>query len=250
MKFQSPGHLIYRERWFCYLDLLGFKTLVRKGAVENVIPLYQEALNSLEEKVAPHANLGISHSWFSDSFIIFSRGDSDREFSLVEQAGRLFFQKLILRRIPVRGAITVGKLYSQLKRNIFIGEALIDAYEYGEGQDWLGFILTPHVYKRLEMSSLNLENRAHYRAVGRPVITHPHWENVYAFAFNNALFNGDNPYLDAVREMRKAASEDYKQKYINTEEFILKYLPDRIGGGADGRVSQTSENIRTQPARA
>jgi hypothetical protein len=225
MESQPRHHLRYRERWFCYLDLLGFTNIVRTGAVEQVIPLYQEVLDSLEHQVAQKKKLGISYSWFSDTFIIFSRGDSDHEFTLVEQAGRLFFQKLVLGRIPVRGALTVGKLYSQLERNIFIGEALIDAYEYGEKQNWLGFILTPRVYARLEQSSIDLRHRIHYRPVGQPIITHPRPENVYAFAFNNGPINGTNPYLEAVRAMRAEVADSYKQKYINTEEFILEHTP-------------------------
>lgn len=229
MESQPRHHLRYRERWFCYLDLLGFTNLVRTGAVEQVIPLYQEVIHSLEQQVAPKEKLGISHSWFSDTFIIFSRGDSLQEFALVEQAGRLFFQKLVLNRIPVRGAITVGKLYSQLERNIFIGEALIDAYEYGENQDWLGFLLTPRVYAKLEQSPLDLRCRIHYRPIGKPgVITHPHKENVYAFAFNNGLLNGQNPYLEAIRAMRAEVPDRYKQKYSNTEEFILEHMPDLV----------------------
>ncbi len=228
MESQSRHHLLYRERWFCYLDLLGFTNLVRSGAVEQVIPLYKEVLNSLEQQVAPKEKLGISYSWFSDTFIIFSRGNSDHEFTLVEQAGRLFFQKLILGRIPVRGAITVGKLYSQLEQNIFIGEALIDAYEYGEKQNWLGFVLTPGVYAKLEQTSLDLRHRIHYRPIGQPIITHPSPQNIYAFAFNNGLVNGVNPYLEAVRIMRSEVADCYKQKYINTEKFILEHTPAMV----------------------
>lgn len=221
--------LRYTNRWFCYLDLLGFKDLVRTSAIEQVIPLYREVTEILAQQVAPKQSLGISHSWFSDTFIIFSRGDSEREFSLVEQAGRLFFQKLILSHIPVRGALTFGKLYSQLEQNIFIGDALIDAYEYGEKQAWLGFVLTPHVHEKLNGTSLELNNRIHYRKVRKVgVITHPNPENVYAFAFNNGLTNGQNPYLAAIRKMQESVQPQYKQKYLNTEEFILEHTADLL----------------------
>jgi len=49
----------------------------------------------------------------------------------------------------------VGELYTQKKKNIFLGRALIDAYEYGEKQNWLGFILTPKVYERLKNTDLD-----------------------------------------------------------------------------------------------
>lgn len=220
----STRSLEYRDRWLCYLDLLGFKNLVRTDAVGRVIPLYDEVLQKLEVDAAPKKPLGLAYSWFSDTFIIFSRGDSPRDFTLVEQAGRLFFQRLILAEIPVRGALTHGKLYSNLARNIFLGDALIDAYEYGEKQQWLGFLLAPNVYEKLRGTQLDVTRRLNYRRVAEVgVVTHPAPDNVYAYAFNNGVVNGQNPFLSAVRSMRARAGEQHRQKYENTEHFILAH---------------------------
>jgi hypothetical protein len=213
--------LQYKSRWFCYLDLLGFRNLVLSEAAAHVIELYDEVLAKLADGAEPKRPLGISYSWFSDTFIIFSRGDSLREFSLVEQAGRVFFQRLILKDIPVRGALTHGKLYSNVERNIFIGPALIDAYEYGEKQQWLGFILTPSVYAKLEGGELDVKQRWNYRRVSdATIITHPKTENVFAYAFLNS---GENPFLAAIRRMKASAAEQHHKKYNNTEAFILSH---------------------------
>lgn len=221
MRATLPSKIRYKNRWFSYFDLLGFSNLVREHKIEHVLPIYEDVLKAIIQKAGPKQKHGISYSWFSDTFIIFSKADSDHEFALMEQASRLFFQKLILNQIPVRGALTVGKLYTQQKKNIFLGEALIDAYEYGEKQKWLGFLLTPSVYHHLEDGSLHLNRRVHYRKVSLPgIITHPRPENVYAFAFNNGEVNGRNPYLDAVLLMKSKADKNYELKYLNTEKFI------------------------------
>jgi hypothetical protein len=213
--------LQYRDRWFCYLDLLGFKNLVQNTDVGRVIDLYDDAIAHLDQSALVKKPLGISYSWFSDTFILFSRGDSLQEFTLLEQAGRFFFQRLVLAEIPVRGAVSHGKLYSNLERNIFIGEALIEAYEYGEKQNWLGFLLAPSVHRKLADTQFDVRRLYYYRAVVTPgVITHPAPENVYAFAFNNGTVNGANPLLSAIRRMKRKAPEAYKQKYVNTEQFI------------------------------
>ena len=87
---------------------------------------------------------------------------------------------LILKEIPVRGSLSIGDLYTLQRKNIFIGKALIDAYEYGEKQNWLGFILTPSVHAHLKGGSLELERRVYYRHVDDPkIITHPKPNNVY-----------------------------------------------------------------------
>lgn len=216
--------LRYRKRWFCYLDLLGFTSLVNDKTIEQVIPLYKEALQHLVRAAKPKKRLGLIYSWFSDTFIIYSRDDNERDFSYVEQVGRLFFQNLILHKIPVRGAITHGTLYSQSSENIFVGPALIDAYNYAEKQAWLGFILTPSVFKRLEKTSLALDNRAHYRLVTEPgIILHEPATPVYAFAFNNGTLNGKNPYLPALETMKGSAPPEAKEKYDRTIAFVNRH---------------------------
>lgn len=213
--------LQYKNRWFCYLDLLGFKNLVHNTDVGRVIDLYDDAIAHLDRSAMEKKPLGISYSWFSDTFILFSRSDSLQEFALLEQAGRLFFQRLILAEIPARGAISHGKLYSNLHRNIFIGEALIEAYEYGEKQDWLGFLLAPSVHRKLAGTQLDVRSRFNYRAVVTPgIITHQNTQNVFAFAFNNGTVNGTNPFLSAIQHMKFNAPDACKQKYANTEQFI------------------------------
>lgn len=224
MNESSPIKLHYTNRWFAYFDLLGFSNLVRQHKIEHVLPIYEEVLDTITQKANSKSGKGISYSWFSDTFILFTRSDTEQEFALIEHVSRLFFQKLILNKIPVRGALTVGSLYTQQQKNIFIGEALIDTYEYGEKQDWLGFILTPSVYHQLAGSSLNLGQRAHYRAVDiEGVITHPSPENVFAFAFNNGTVNGMNPYLIAIQSMKQTAGTRYSRKYNNTEKFIQNH---------------------------
>lgn len=214
----------YKNRWFCYLDLLGFTDLVRSVEPGTVIAHYEDAITKLEAGASAKRSLGISYSWFSDTFIIFSRGDSLEEFTLLEQAGRLFFQRLVLAHIPARGAISHGKLYSNLEKNIFIGEALIEAYEYGEQQNWLGLLLTPSVFRRLEGTQLDVRQRYNYRpAPVDGVIRHRVTENVFAFAFNNSTINGANPLLTAVRYMKRTAADRYRVKYENTEHFIVSH---------------------------
>ncbi len=73
----------------------------------------------------------------------------------------------------------------------------------------------------MEGSSLQMECRANYRIVNIPrVFTRQNSNNIYAFAFNNVQVNGENPYLNAVRAMKKKAGKEYEQKYSNTEKFI------------------------------
>jgi hypothetical protein len=211
----------YTRRWFCYLDLLGFTRLVQSESIDRILPLYERALRHAEKGAVKRRAEGISYSWFSDTFIIFSRSDTAREFALLEQAGRFFFQELVRERIPVRGALSCGNLYSQLKRNVFIGEALIEAYTYGEGQDWIGFLLTPSAVQRLSEVELAAAERAFYRPVpAEGVLKEGLNGPAYAFTFDNGRVQGRNIYLDALEEMRALAPARAVGKYKRTIAFI------------------------------
>ena len=214
-------HLQYKPRWFCYLDLLGVKEKLRNGDIGRVISTYEDVVDHLKSTTESKKQFGIARSWFSDTFIIFSRGDSEQEFILLEQASRRFFQRLILQKIAVRGAISHGNLYSNLEKNIFVGEALIEAYEYGESQNWLGLLLAPSVIRKLEGTTLDVRGRSDYRhAPTDGTITHKNPANVYAFAFRTGLVSGINPLLTAIRQMRRASEKRHRKKYENTERFI------------------------------
>ncbi|MCW8196040.1 hypothetical protein F6455_14700 [Proteobacteria bacterium 005FR1] len=203
------------------MDLLGFAKQVRSKSIHQILPLYEKALDSINASQADKGKHGISFSWFSDTFIIFSKSDTAHEFSLVEQAGRLFFQKLIINEIPVRGAISCGDLYSQLERNVFIGPALIDAYRYGEGQDWLGFVLAPSAIRQLGQLDLPVNERLHYRRVTDPEVMAPGLSGpVYAFAFNNGQVNGRNMYIKPLEAMRGTADQRNIMKYNRALQFL------------------------------
>ncbi len=185
------------------------------------MPIYGEVLATLKSSV-PRTKPGmIIFSWFSDTFIIYSRGRSAQDFARIELVGRVFFERLIIRGIPVRGALTFGGLYSQSARNIFVGPALIDAYRYAENQDWLGFVLTPSAIVRMGEIGLPIGERPFYRPVNTArVFKHPDTAPVYGFAFNNGSLNGQNPYQKSLETMREKAGSRHSNKYDKTLAFI------------------------------
>ena len=216
--------LRYRNRWFAYLDLLGFTDLINTKSIEEVIPVYSEALGRMRSACKLGAKeAGLLNSWFSDTFIIYTRTDSLEDFAHLESAARNFFQLLITKGIPVRGCISHGKLYSQVKKNIFIGPALVEAHTYGEALDWVGFCLAPSVEEKLK-NDLPLEQRYCYRKISeKRVLRKAPVDYLYAYAFNNGAVNGKNHLKNKLETMRQASPSEVHIKYDNTLEFIEKY---------------------------
>lgn len=220
---QEPSFrpLRYRKRWFAYLDLLGFKELVQSKAIEDVLPIYADAVKQMHQACRiGKKETGLLYSWFSDTFILYSRSDTLRDFAIVESAARIFFQLLLTKEIPVRGCISHGLLYSQAKQNIFIGPALIEAHLYGEALDWIGFCLAPSVEAKLKVD-LPLSQRAFYRKIDdRTVLRNAPATHLYAFAFNNGTVNGQNPYEKSLNAMKNASPEAVHNKYENALAFL------------------------------
>ncbi|WP_152417573.1 hypothetical protein [Methylophaga lonarensis] len=217
----------YRKRWFAYFDLLGFSELVRNNPISKVLQVYEMVLKSVQQEHPDDETVGISQTWFSDTFILYTRGSSEHEFAKIEMASRLFFQRLILKEIPVRGALTVGPVYTNRSKNTYVGKGLIDAYEYGEDQNWLGFILTPSVFKHLSGSTIPINQRAFYRKIDASVLKKKSSSNVYAFTFDNGRINGKNPFLNHLNNMKIEVDDKIKIKYENTENFIEKHMRQR-----------------------
>jgi hypothetical protein len=214
--------LRYRKRWFAYFDLLGFSNLVHNRSIQEVLPIYSEALNQmhLSCKLGKKES-GLLNSWFSDTFIIYTSSDSTQDFDYLENAARIFFQLLILSKIPVRGCISHGELYSQSRKNIFIGPALIEAHAYGEALNWLGLCFAPSIEKRLLLERPS-SCWDYYRKVwDRRVLRKVAEEYLYSFEFNDLENDGKSQYLAALELMKNAVPVSVHDKYENTNDFIL-----------------------------
>lgn len=133
-------HAEFKTRWFAYLDLLGFSSLVQNGKLSIVASVYQRALIALHHY---QPRQGTNYAWFSDTFIIYGADDSWISQAHVERAAALFLTHLILAEIPVRGAIAVGEFFADDKNGIYVGDALVEAYNIGESQDWIGIVFCP-----------------------------------------------------------------------------------------------------------
>jgi hypothetical protein len=65
----------------------------------------------------------LQHAWFSDSFLIWAPDDSSTSFHDVDQMARIFTDSLLHERIPLRGAISCGSLYSDVASKVFFGRS-------------------------------------------------------------------------------------------------------------------------------
>lgn len=210
-----------KARWLAYFDLLGIRDLLANGKELQVFHAYERALEELERN---QNRTTLRHTWFSDTFLIVAPDDSGPVFTQIEQISRLFVCFLLQVRIPLRGAISCGKVYSDFSKNIIFGQGLVEAYQYGDGQDWIGLLLSPSAVGQLAALGLPAENLLNYAFVDVPWKREPNGAPVRLPACilgRWGQIKGRNLCLDSLRAMAvQHAVGPIRDKYDRAIGFI------------------------------
>lgn len=149
-------NIIHSNCWFAYFDQLGFK-----HDIQQFLKSYQNKLNvfvSVEYKsildiieyVFKEYKGKIIPWWFSDTFMFFSTDGTAESFIDLESAVQFFLAKVTWQRQPFRGAISYGETYADMEKKILVSQALIEAHDFAEKQNWIGLVLTPSARKQLK----------------------------------------------------------------------------------------------------
>lgn len=218
--------------WVAYFDILGFKNLltdfIAQYETKEEVPAamdafvdvyYEDILRKLVAK-GKYSPDKVSIHWFSDSFFLYTVDDSSQSLCCIEQSASHFFIDVIWTRTALRGALSVGAFYADKEKGVFLGPALIDAYQYAEKQHWIGLIVTPKACSELQNINLCPPDRGKYIKYDVPVKPVGKTESLWAYTF------GRHPcILKSVEEMKKEAEnkgcgETVIRKYENTLSFL------------------------------
>jgi hypothetical protein len=131
----SESSEIYRNHLVAFLDVLGFRTLVKESATDKIYTYFNVSKRITEFWQRTEIKDQIKFVTFSDSIVLAldtqSLVDSERlkyvrEFFL---AVSLLQAELALEDIWLRGGISIGELSFDVGKNIVFGPALIQAYD-------------------------------------------------------------------------------------------------------------------------
>jgi len=215
--------------WVAYFDILGFKNLIHefkdrldifKNQYEQIIETVRASNELQPDKVFIH--------WFSDSFIFYCSNDLKDSYACIDLEIRSFFKKALWMKWPLRGALTTGELYIDKIQNIFIGQAIIDAHEYTEKQDWIGLVITPMARSRVEGFHVTRINDV-YADYDVPIksknATNKKAEKLLAFRFAHFPSTYKKFEIEFKKITEKEQDPSIKKKYDNTLKFIEETKP-------------------------
>jgi hypothetical protein len=136
-----------RSRFVALFDILGMKNWLACDTPESIASAVDEvignqhagqassALRILNGEVSrPYGPLvGMTH--FSDAVLAWTYDDSWASLSVLCRALRTLLAAACHRKIPLRGALSVGEMVCDAQRLRFVGPPLAEAYQWSEGKD-------------------------------------------------------------------------------------------------------------------
>lgn len=208
-------------KWVCYFDLLGFGHKVKHGGWADIASTYSQALdefNWLEAK-----SHGIERAWFSDTFLFYAKDNSQQTFAYIHFFMRAFMRGLTSKGIPVRGAISCDEFCFDTEKRVYVGKGLVEAYEYGEKFNWIGFVASPSAVKRVSEVGFDLA-RLHFKQwqaeykINEKIVSK---ELVWAYMIGtDAIISGENFCLKKLHDMKNSVADKHKTKYQNAIDFL------------------------------
>lgn len=138
-------------------DILGFKNLLRsfplKEVVEDHLGYFRKRLyHSIYQKEPPNdvpslddliAQKRVGFAWFPDTFLFYSLEETEDDYkNVIETVTWLIFETIFDPHVRIRAGISYGEVYIDQKNQIYLSQAISDAYELQQRQEWCGGALT------------------------------------------------------------------------------------------------------------
>jgi len=220
---------IIDDRFVGFFDIMGFKEFVARNNSEDVykrLKLIKEFLSNYEGiyKNDPETKDLIKHSIFSDSILIATKGGDEKNADLMINRCNHLIWHCFNNKIPIKGAISFGKMTMDFDNSIFVGQPLIDSYLLQEELEIYGGVLDYHCDKRIsELNHLTEYFRKRYYQIGVSTksgkITHSTLKWMSGGIANNVTSESD---LDLVKEFYKTVSGRPRKYVDNTLSYTLE----------------------------
>ncbi len=154
------------KRFVVFLDIMGFKERVARNSADDlykeltafnrdIVKIISSVSNVETERggeqegfsdaalISNDAQDAIMLAQFSDSIVLFSNDDSPRSLQMISRVAAGIMMSAIHREkpIPLKGALAEGHITCDMSKQLFFGQALIDAYLLEENVQYYGIIV-------------------------------------------------------------------------------------------------------------
>jgi hypothetical protein len=240
-------------KYLLYLDILGFKELIKERTPEDIYNIIDKCLAESYEEVR-FTDL-FSTLYFSDTIIFYQTSEMSifSAFFVITGIARGIYTKLLTEGIPVRGAISFGefivKLDSEGRNSIYFGDALIDAFDLEKKDEWVGIVISSLAYNNVLTDLINSLNDIDFvKREDGCLLLNPFVNllNLFLGHFDNSEHGIDCSY--ELKALKFLLSQEKKyslkapcrvfSKYSNTVAFIKRIMKDGAFEKAENMIKE------------
>ena len=208
-----------RDRFVAFLDIMGFKDRVARNNHEVILNELEVFQSNISQYVSYHQDANVQLALFSDSILIYSQNDTPESLhALADITNHIMMYAIQQERpIPLKGAIAAGRMTCNQTKQLYFGQALIDAYLLEENVKYYGVLVHHSAEKYLKMSEF-----PEFRDVSAPLkggeISH------YELKWYDTIINSDerNPKtVDECLQNLRLTVSDEPRKYIDNTRKVM-----------------------------
>ncbi len=208
-----------RKRFVAFLDIMGFKDRVARNNHNDILKELEVFQSNISQYVSYHRDANVQLALFSDSILIYSQNDSvDSLHALADITSHIMMYAIQQEKpIPLKGAIAAGRMTCNQTKQLYFGQALIDAYLLEENIKYYGVLVHHSAESYLKSAEFPVFRDVRAPLKGGDI---SHFELKW---YDTALKQGEkNPktVVDCLNNLRLTVSDE-PRKYIDNTQKIM-----------------------------
>lgn len=222
-------NLAWNEKtsWVACFDILGFKELVKfeessESKLKYIMEDYEGILDGVKESLS-FGEGDVTCCWISDTFIFYTQSADRDSFIAIKDVATQFIEACITRLVPIRGAITAGHIVFTSDHRVFMGSGFIEAFEYAEGQDWIGLLLTKNALSKINQFELGVNLDSFVTSAEIPMKKGFINNSIMAYRFQSGSQSFENKNIFPLLTIKENSPEQHHGKYDRTVSFIRSH---------------------------
>ena len=210
------------NRFVAFLDIMGFKERVRRTTHNKLLTQLTDFNKAITSYIGKYQNTEIQLAQFSDSIVLFSNDTTQKSLKTIAEVTRGIMQTAIKQQIPLKGAIAQGQITCDIPKQLFFGQALIDAYLLEENIHYYGIL----IHHSAENYVIKYGDTNIFKDIKAPLKSGKISHYELSWYIEDDERNAEEKIIEiskALNDIRLTVS-DAPRKYIdNTLEIIGKY---------------------------
>ena len=149
------------DRFVLFADILGFKDLVNSDRHENIVKKLEKISEAIDFISGEHSHNALKSEVrdleqgqtkaiaFSDSIVVFSKGHTHIDASKIISDAHAIMHYALETSIPIKAALSFGKMTVDFEKSLFFGQPLIDGYLLHEDLNLLSVIIDNNAERQM-----------------------------------------------------------------------------------------------------